>query len=414
MSDDKPFNDLAGLSAWDRRLIQKYRYFYISLDNGSRQPSTEPQRHFIAVCQGRAKPRTQHEIAYVRYRNALAAVRVTSTVQQPIDRSAFKPTSKAIEIVDAIEEAEFDPSTSTRLQNLFDRLKRLYTDGTAKARIVANDASLWTTTILSDPAFAQSIERWMGATFNTVSNTYTKSMDGAHALGLQAGTDYVSPALHRLFGGHTPIEAWQAVREALPNDTATQEFIGYLQALGSDLTSTIGLPVTTLTKDSYETLQSFMSGIGVPNSWLIDFIHYNAMEVFSSCIPIVAILMNWDAADTESFGRLVGGLAAGTVVAGNPILAIVVLVSLARSFHLSRQKSDQWTWVRSLAKGGAMSSLVLAASSALGGPTWVLLVAGICMATLLRKYGHSVNVTDVTAFISRQIGRQMKSNPVSA
>lgn len=47
-----------------RTLVEKYYEFYRSLEEGSRSPETEAQEHFVLVCQGKARPKTDHEIAY--------------------------------------------------------------------------------------------------------------------------------------------------------------------------------------------------------------------------------------------------------------------------------------------------------------------------------------------------------------
>lgn len=55
------------LTKWDQALLLRHREFYEALDHGLRQPATAAQHHFVTVCRGTAKARTQHEIAYQRY-----------------------------------------------------------------------------------------------------------------------------------------------------------------------------------------------------------------------------------------------------------------------------------------------------------------------------------------------------------
>jgi hypothetical protein len=57
-----------GLSGKEQELIGKYLSFYLSLHRGERRPTTQAQRHFIAVCRGRTKPATEHEWAFVKWR----------------------------------------------------------------------------------------------------------------------------------------------------------------------------------------------------------------------------------------------------------------------------------------------------------------------------------------------------------
>jgi uncharacterized protein YifE (UPF0438 family) len=56
------------LTAAEQTLIEKHLAFYLSLERGTRKPDTPAQRHFIAVCQGAARPTTAHEVAFVKWR----------------------------------------------------------------------------------------------------------------------------------------------------------------------------------------------------------------------------------------------------------------------------------------------------------------------------------------------------------
>jgi uncharacterized protein YifE (UPF0438 family) len=51
----------------EKVLLYKYFEFYRALETGKRKPNTAAQRHFVAVCQGRASAETVHEKAYAKY-----------------------------------------------------------------------------------------------------------------------------------------------------------------------------------------------------------------------------------------------------------------------------------------------------------------------------------------------------------
>ena len=55
-----------------RRLLRKYLSFYRALDQGTRSPSSEAQRHFVAVCQGELPPTNSHEFAYTDFKKYCA------------------------------------------------------------------------------------------------------------------------------------------------------------------------------------------------------------------------------------------------------------------------------------------------------------------------------------------------------
>ena len=68
-------SDEDSLSPEQQVLMAKYYTFYRDLDEGRRPPATKAQWHFLAVCRGIAKPRTDHEYAYLRMKALQAKVR---------------------------------------------------------------------------------------------------------------------------------------------------------------------------------------------------------------------------------------------------------------------------------------------------------------------------------------------------
>lgn len=58
---------MAKLTENEKNLIEKYLNFYKSLDNGTRVPKTEAQKHFVEVCRKISEAKTPHEHAYIKY-----------------------------------------------------------------------------------------------------------------------------------------------------------------------------------------------------------------------------------------------------------------------------------------------------------------------------------------------------------
>ena len=87
----------------------------------------------------------------------------------------------------------------------------------------------WLSQLTSESALSKSLERLSAESFNTLSNTYTKALDGAFAEGLKSGIDYINPTTHRIdIPGHTLLDAVQKIRDALPDDTKWEEFKGLI------------------------------------------------------------------------------------------------------------------------------------------------------------------------------------------
>ncbi len=407
------------MNNWDCALLKRHLTFYIALESGERRPSTQAQKHFVAVCEGHLRPRTQHEIAFQRYRR-LYPDQMGEAAARDIEVRGDEPTQAALDVVEKIDEASLGASSRRTRRTLKD-LKALYLKGAAKGRNRITDAALWTTTILSEPDLARSVERWFSDAHGSLSNIYTKAIDGSYAtFGLQPGDAYISPWLHRLFD-HSPQQAWEAVRNAVPDDTIAQEIVNYIKAMGSDLVTVVGLPVTDLTRHQYETLRSIVSDeLGIPEAWLVDALHYNATELIGAGLPGLALALNWNRSDAETLSRLAGGLGIGAVVAANPILAIIAVATLARAYQHARSSGNPETWINGVVDGGAASGALLAVSGVVGGPVWIGLVAGvgtICAVTKLGKQSAVIRITgiirewtrrrQVAAFLRRNLRPQL-------
>ena len=262
---------------------------------------------------------------------------------------------------------------------------------------------MWVNTLIAQDLLTKDIERWMGISWNTLSDVYSRAMDGDFASGLHSGADYIAPSLHRLLGGHTPADAWRAINDALPDLTLGENFIGMIRALASDMSSPIGLPIVTLTRDTVRALQESVASIGIPKSWLNDALHFNALEMAASAVPVLALLFDWGE-DRERFARHAGSLAVGAAIGGNPIGVLVSLVILARSYSAAKKLDGRIAWAKAVTHGGAISGVVLASSALIAGPAWVGLTVGIVLAMLLAQHGRRIPAKEIALFV-RQLVR---------
>ena len=167
------------MNSWDRRLIERYLKLYLSLDQGTRNPDTPAQGHFVSVCRGEASPRTQHEIAYTKYlRVRLAKKPQKKTRDEKLPD--ITPTDKVIDIVTAIEEEELGNSRWKETVSVaLGKVRDGYRSGVTIAKGATFETALWTTAILSDREFARGIDGLAPVSPDTLT-------------GLQLGSDEVS------------------------------------------------------------------------------------------------------------------------------------------------------------------------------------------------------------------------------
>jgi len=389
------------LSDWDKKLLARHKSRYEQLVNGLAIPDSEKEKHFVNTFKNNLKPITQHEIAYSNYLK-FSSKNLTETPTRSIERLL---PNYAEDIVNEIDEQivisnenndkELEELTTNYREEI--KLKKQIKDE------YTTNAALWFN-YLTESSLSKSLEQLSASSFNTLSNAYTKALDGSFVDGLKSGADYVSPTLHRLIEkGHTLPEAFKKGREALDNDTNIQEIYGTLSALLSDMSSVVGLPLFNVSKSSIESVKGILKEFGVDEKRLADFLSYNSIEVISSIIPAVAILFAWNKSDTKKFSELIGSLGLTTAYAGNPIGLVITIVGLAKSFHKAKEDNVSTVgWIKSLAVGGIKSTVILASMSVLGPTVWLSMVSAIVITYVLMANGIKINWKRVTqATISR-------------
>ena len=77
--------------------------------------------------------------------------------------------------------------------------------------------------------------RWFKHYTETPSTIYDDAMDAAYNATKEHGS------IHRLFdGGHDPLGAWEAVRNASDTDSFSKEIIGYVSSMFKDMSTVEG------------------------------------------------------------------------------------------------------------------------------------------------------------------------------
>ena len=80
----------------------------------------------------------------------------------------------------------------------------------------------------------------------------------------------------------------------------------------------------------------------------------------------IAVVFNWNRADTEAFAKLVGGMGLSAAFNANPLLLVVTAVALARAFQKARQTGAYAEFADGLLKGGIGAGTTLTAVATVG------------------------------------------------
>ena len=194
------------------------------------------------------------------------------------------------------------------------------------------------------------------------------------------------------------------------NDTVIQELWGTTEALLSDMSSVVGLPLINISKETAEEWLEWLKPLGIDEKRFADFFSYNTVELAGSAIPALALMFSWNSDDTRKFTELVGTLALTTAYAGNPFGLIISLVGLARSFQNAKKSNISTTdWLKSLGKGGVTSSIVLISMSLLGPTAWAAMISGIVIAKIASAKGVNFDWNKLAEVVLTKLKRTSKS-----
>ena len=245
-------------------------------------------------------------------------------------------------------------------------------------------------TSLAIPEASYLLNAWLQDIVKGTPTIYDKAMDAAYNSTRIGGGD------HRLFdGGHTVAGAFQAVRNASPDDSIFEEAAGFLQALARDATTPRGLPLVTWDQETFSGLTDALGRVGIPRAWVVDMASYDAVELIGASLGVLAIALNWNNDYVEEFSRLVGGMGLAAVVGANPLLLIVTVVALGRAFHTARRTGEWKEFTDGLARGGICTGAVLLATSMVSGPAVVVLLTGVCVGIVAQQASQRVSVVEI-------------------
>ena len=153
-------------------------------------------------------------------------------------------------------------------------------------------------------------------------------------------------------------------------------------------------------KATFDNVASILeSNLHIPKSWFYNLNTFGVAELLTSTIGTLAIALNWNSEDREAFSKIIGSTAIVSTLSANPILLIVTLAALAKSFSDARREGNYTEFVEGLAKGGVVTGAVIATSSVVAGPVFVGLLAGLCAGILANKAMDNVSIVQIRDYL---------------
>ena len=218
----------------------------------------------------------------------------------------------------------------------------------------------------------------------------------------------IASYLHRMFDhSHSPILMWEKVKNTLPNDSNIEELKNYFISMAKDLQTPMGIPLHNIEdKASYDKLASIISEkFLIKKSWLYDLQSVNLLEVFSSTLGVVALFFGWKKKDKEEFAELCASLGLAGAVGANPILLIISIVSLAKSYTQNKNKNK---FKSGTIKGFVgMGSFIMTAS--LFSSPLIGIIVGLAVAVSIKKSLKKLDVTEIYNWFKDNISKQAEN-----
>ena len=193
---------------------------------------------------------------------------------------------------------------------------------------------------------------------------------------------HVGGAYHRMFdGGHSPVNAWEKVKNASETDSFSQEVIGYVSAMWKDATTKMGMPFTTINKEDFDKTAESLSGTyGIKKSWLNDLLSYDVFEIFTAALGLVGTLFFLKKDDMKKVSEILASMGIIAILSGNILLGITVIVQTTYAYVIKKKKLDN----KSTMKGAGLTVISWAIFSLLGLPILVELVIVLMVIKLIK------------------------------
>lgn len=217
-------------------------------------------------------------------------------------------------------------------------------------------------------------------------------------------TTHIGGPNHRLFDqSHSPLQMWEKVKEALPDDKRSEEIYNYFLSLAKDMQTIKGIPLVNIdNKEAYDAAVSKMSTLfGIKKSWFSDALTINLSEFFVTTIGVLALFFKWDERDKEEFADLSSTLLTAATVGANPFLLIAALISLGASFTRSKKQKQLKNFKKGSIRGILGMGSFFVASAAVSSQLFGIIL-GLCVALTVRKILKTIPDEDIYNWVRTQ------------
>ncbi|MDB9787267.1 hypothetical protein OAB57_04100 [Bacteriovoracaceae bacterium] len=210
------------------------------------------------------------------------------------------------------------------------------------------------------------------------STVYDKALDSEYL------KTHIGGGNHRLFdGGHDLFAAWNKIKEAMADDTFSEEVVGYVSALWKDMSTVKGLPFATFSKDNYDKWADTVAGHipGLDRKYLYDLLSFDAYELLSTGLGAVSVVFALSKEDQVKLSEILGSMGIVSILSANPLMGLFLIVTSGYAFTQTKLKLNRTVFGKSVIATSASMTLF----SILGLPILAELVIIGVLTNVLRK-----------------------------
>ncbi len=208
----------------------------------------------------------------------------------------------------------------------------------------------------------QELNGWISKLTAGAPTIYDKAMDSVY------NATGIGGSLHRQFdGSHTILGAFQAARNAAPNDSILQELSGTAKGLLKDSVTPRGLPFVTWDQEIYHrAAQAVERYFLISKDTFYKMSSWDVPKVLSGGLALAELAVTWKSGIVKLLSETAGRLIASAAMFKNGVLLLIALPALGKAVYEAVKQNKLNELVPGLLKAGlsvVLASAILALAS---------------------------------------------------
>tara|TARA_B100001093_G_scaffold297139_1_gene283352 strand:- start:134 stop:1492 length:1359 start_codon:yes stop_codon:yes gene_type:complete len=206
---------------------------------------------------------------------------------------------------------------------------------------------------ITSSSISKDVDKFTSEIFGEAHTIYTSSIDANY------NATNVGGAYHRLLDeSHSPFAMLKKVKDADPNDSKFEEIINWLNEMAKDLQTTMGLPLVSISEDTFNSAAKSLEPFGISKSELYDFSTFNLHEFLSFGLGGMTWLFPSIRKNKKKLGTLIGIIGSSSILSANPLSMMLLLMMIVVSIIKKDFKNNKKEMMAGIAQGTIISIIL--------------------------------------------------------